>query len=62
MEVRIRSLMAAAKFQMDYKTVHNNYLQIRNNTLLNVHNIEFSFLLMNKFQQKIIYINELKIF
>lgn len=33
-EIKVRSLMAVAKSQIDYKTVHNEYLTIRNNALL----------------------------
>eukprot|EP00178_Gracilaria_changii_P027675 TRINITY_DN9037_c0_g1_i1.p1 TRINITY_DN9037_c0_g1~~TRINITY_DN9037_c0_g1_i1.p1 ORF type:complete len:174 (+),score=15.83 TRINITY_DN9037_c0_g1_i1:393-914(+) len=33
-EAKIRSLMAVAKSQIDYKTVHNEYISIRNNALL----------------------------
>jgi hypothetical protein len=39
-EVRCRNLMALAKSQIEYKTVHNDYLSVRNNSLLNV---SFSF-------------------
>jgi hypothetical protein len=35
-EVRIRNLMATAKSQIDFKTLHNEYLSVRNNTILNV--------------------------
>jgi hypothetical protein len=35
-EVRIRNLMATAKSQIDFKTIHNDYLSVRNNTILNV--------------------------
>lgn len=35
-EVRIRNLMSTAKEQIEYKSVHGDYLSIRNNTLLNV--------------------------
>lgn len=34
-EARCRNLMALAKTQIEYKLVHNDYLNIRNNTLLN---------------------------
>lgn len=34
-EVRIRNLMSTAKEQIEYKSVHGDYLSIRNNTLLN---------------------------
>lgn len=35
-EVRVRNLMAVAKSQIDYKALHNDYLTVRNNTILNV--------------------------
>ena len=35
-EAKIRSLMAVAKSQIDYKTVHNEYVSVRNNALLSV--------------------------
>lgn len=35
-EVRVRNLMAHAKSQIDFKTLHNDYLTVRNNTILNV--------------------------
>lgn len=35
-EVRIKNLMSTAKEQIEYKSVHGDYLSIRNNTLLNV--------------------------
>ena len=35
-EVRVRNLMAKAKSQIDFKTLHTDYLSIRNNTILNV--------------------------
>jgi hypothetical protein len=35
-EVRIRNLMANAKSQIDFKTLHNDYLSVRNNTILTV--------------------------
>ncbi len=35
-EVRVRSLMANAKSQIDFKTLHTDYLSVRNNTILNV--------------------------
>lgn len=39
-EVRVRNLMAKAKSQIDFKTIHNDYMGVRNNTILNVtHNI-----------------------
>lgn len=33
-EARVRNLMAIAKSQLEYKFVHNDYLKIRNNSLL----------------------------
>ena len=44
-EARVRNLMSTAKSQIEYKMVHNEYLGIRNNTLLNVNFeiISFSF-------------------
>lgn len=33
-EVRVRNLMAKAKSQIDFKTLHNDYLSVRNNTIL----------------------------
>lgn len=38
-EVRIRNLMSTAKEQIEYKSVHGDYLSIRNNTLLNVSDV-----------------------
>ena len=35
-EARCRNLMALAKSQIEYKLVHNDYISVRNNTLLNV--------------------------
>lgn len=35
-EARCRNLMALAKSQIEYKSVHNDYVAIRNNSLLNV--------------------------
>ena len=35
-EARVRNLMSIAKSQIEYKMVHNEYVGIRNNTLLNV--------------------------
>ena len=35
-EVRVRNLMAKAKSQIDFKTLHTDYLSVRNNTILNV--------------------------
>ena len=35
-EVRVRNLMAKAKSQIDYKTLHSDYMTVRNNTILNV--------------------------
>ena len=35
-ENRVRSLMALAKSQLDYKTVHNDYKFIRNESIMNV--------------------------
>lgn len=35
-EARCRNLMALAKSQIEYKTVHNDYISVRNNSLLNV--------------------------
>lgn len=35
-EVRVRNLMAKAKSQIDFKTIHNDYMGVRNNTILNV--------------------------
>ena len=35
-ESRIRNLMSIAKTQIDYKALHNEYMSVRNNTLLNV--------------------------
>lgn len=36
-EARVRGLMSIAKSQIDYKTVHNEYVSIRNNALLSVY-------------------------
>lgn len=36
-ESRVRNLMAVAKAQLEYKLVHNDYMSIRNNSLLGVH-------------------------
>ena len=41
-EARVRGLMSIAKSQIDYKTVHNEYVSIRNNALLSV-NITLSY-------------------
>ncbi len=35
-EVRVRNLLAVAKSQLEYKSVHSDYLSVRNNILLNV--------------------------
>jgi hypothetical protein len=35
-EARIRELMNTAKAQIDYKELHNEYLSVRNNTILHV--------------------------
>lgn len=35
-ESRVRNLMAVAKSQLEYKLVHNDYMQVRNNSLLGV--------------------------
>lgn len=35
-EVRVRNLMANARSQIDFKALHNDYLAVRNNTILNV--------------------------
>lgn len=35
-EARCRNLMALAKSQIEYKSVHNDYISVRNNSLLNV--------------------------
>lgn len=35
-ENRVRSLMAVAKSQLDYKTVHNDYKAVRNDSITNV--------------------------
>lgn len=35
-EARCRNLMALAKSQIEYKTVHNEYISVRNNSLLSV--------------------------
>lgn len=35
-EVRVRNLMANARSQIDFKALHNDYLIVRNNTILNV--------------------------
>lgn len=34
-EVRVRNLMGVAKSQIDFKTLHNDYVSVRNNTILN---------------------------
>lgn len=34
-EARVRNLMATAKEQIDFKAVHNEYMSVRNNCLLN---------------------------
>ena len=41
-ESRIRNLMSIAKTQIDYKALHNEYMSVRNNTLLNVYSNIFS--------------------
>lgn len=35
-EVKIRNLMSIARQQIDFKSLHNEYLSVRNNVLLNV--------------------------
>jgi hypothetical protein len=35
-EARCRNLMALAKSQIEYKSVHNDYISVRNNSLLSV--------------------------
>lgn len=35
-EVKIRSLMSIARQQIDFKSLHNEYMSVRNNVLLNV--------------------------
>jgi hypothetical protein len=40
MEIRVRNLISKAKSQLEYKLVHNEYLGIRNNTLLNVTSLQ----------------------
>lgn len=35
-EARIRNLMSTAKEQIEYKSVHTDYMSIRNNALLTV--------------------------
>lgn len=35
-EARVRSLMAIAKGQLDYKTLHNEYKLVRNESISNV--------------------------
>jgi hypothetical protein len=35
-EARIRELMSTAKAQIDFRTLHNEYLSVRNNTILHV--------------------------
>eukprot|EP00919_Chromeraceae_sp_WS-2016_P002607 GHVR01006371.1.p1 GENE.GHVR01006371.1~~GHVR01006371.1.p1 ORF type:complete len:191 (+),score=4.30 GHVR01006371.1:146-718(+) len=34
-EVRVRNLMSIAKSQIEYKLIHNDYMSIRNNLILN---------------------------
>jgi len=41
-EARVRNLMATAREQIDYKSVHQEYLSVRNNCLLNVTLITYS--------------------
>ena len=48
MEVRVRNLMNVAKSQIEYKLVHNDYLSVRNNILLNVPFLSFSSSSTNK--------------
>ena len=48
-ESRVRNLMATAKTQLDYKALHGEYLNIRNNTILNVNNRLSSSLSTSKF-------------
>ena len=47
-EARVRNLMSTAKEQIEYKSVHGDYLSIRNNALLNVSLIKFSSLFPSK--------------
>lgn len=35
-EARVRNLISIAKSQIEYKLVHNDYMNVRNNCLLNV--------------------------
>ncbi len=35
-EFRVRKLMAVAKSQIEYKAVHNDYVSVRNDSLMNV--------------------------
>jgi hypothetical protein len=35
-EARVRNLMSVAKEQIEFKSVHREYLSVRNNSLLNV--------------------------
>ena len=62
-EVKVRNLMNMAKSQIEFKLVHNDYVAIRNNTLLNV-NLYFnhSSSSMNKCLSKIISTKELSTF
>lgn len=57
-EVRVRSLMANAKSQIDFKTLHTDYLSVRNNTILNVRIFLFSSLSMSKSNSKITFMKE----
>jgi hypothetical protein len=62
-ESRCRNLMALAKSQIEYKTVHNDYISVRNNALLSVNILSFfSLWSMNKSHLKITFTKELMLF
>lgn len=57
-EARVRNLMSTAREQIEYKSVHADYLSIRNNALLNVYLPPYSSLSTNKSLLKIIFTRE----
>lgn len=59
-EVRVRNLMAKAKSQIDFKTLHTDYLSVRNNTILNVKLPLFSSSLTSKSHSRTTSTKELK--
>ncbi len=60
-EVRIRNLMSTAKEQIEYKSVHGDYLSIRNNALLNVSLLRLSSSFLSKLPSRTTFTPELRI-